>query len=152
MSLLDALRAGKALKATATNDRSGPMFKAGLDKEDIEAYHKDVFDTYVEEWEPLLTAKGLTFRTRYLEIDQATAEFLVACYEKYERPANVPEGERFDTGDGSKNKFDDFFDGVMEEVLAQEFVRELQVKMDECMREFGCGKVFVKGSSRSAKD
>lgn len=148
MSLLSQIKAANrtALKSVETVDKSG-LIKAGLAEEDIEAYHRDVFDTYVEVWEPLLQAKNLTFRTRYVMISQPMCNWLIEGYEGFEKIT-----EKHDGDEKSPSEFDVWFDTKVKEEIGQELLASLQSEMDKSMAEFGCSKVFVKGQSRSAKD
>lgn len=99
----------------------------------------------------MLSASGFTFRTAYLPIDRATCDFFVQAYEKIEK---LPEVERTDNKDPatSPTQFDLLFSTLKSEPLVELFLQKLQAVMDQCMQDFGCPKVFVKGSSRSAKD
>ncbi len=109
--------------------------KPGLDTKDIEKYHKSVFDTYVEEWEPLLQAQKLTFRTVYLPLSRETANFLIVSYNEFER---MEEKEKFDGEDESQTSvFDEWFNTKMQEDIGAALLAGLQDKMDECMRSFG---------------
>jgi len=119
------------------------MVKAGLDKKDIQKYLEDVQDTYVEEWEPLLASNGLTFRTAYAPMTKKEAECLVEAYRGFEKlPESSKKGEKFDA----------FFTKISKDPVVKTMLSKLQNQIDRCLKSFGCKKVFVKGSSRSAKD
>jgi len=193
LDLKDLMSKKHGLRKTSTNDRSG-YIKPGLGEEQIEAYHRDVLDTYVEEWGPLLERQGLTFRTGYISIDRAvcdflsihfpfflfltahyslfqTASFLIKAYEEFEK-LDSDNGAKFDIagsdpeGEGKisdkMNDFDSLFGRLFEEGeeekktqdppgLGRKLLEKLQSRIDECLQDWGCSKVFVKGSSRSAK-
>ncbi|GAB5355358.1 hypothetical protein AAMO2058_000199000 [Amorphochlora amoebiformis] len=140
-ALLASLKKSKKLKKTKkVEDRSAPMLKGGLEKKDIENYLKDVQDTYVEEWEPLLTSQGLTFRTEYVPMEKKEAQAMVSAYEAWTK---LPE---------AKEKFEGFFKELTNSKIFSNMILKLQAKIDTCLKKFKCDKVFVKGSSRSAKD
>lgn len=137
---MSSIREGKRLKKVRNaKNRSTPMVRAGLDKQDIEAYLSDVQDTYVEEWEPLL-GNGLTFRTVHLPMEKKHAQAMVAAYEQYKKLTDA------------SSQFEAMYGQLCKDPLFAAMERELQDKMDACMKDWGCEKVFVKGSSRSAKD
>mmetsp|Transcript_21307 Transcript_21307/g.42298 ORF Transcript_21307/g.42298 Transcript_21307/m.42298 type:complete len:171 (+) Transcript_21307:59-571(+) len=147
---LSGILAGVKLKSVATNDKSGPMLKAGLEASDIKQYHDDVLNTYVEAWEPLLAQKKLTFRTEYISIDKVTADFLADSYLEFEKLAD---DQKMDCESKEEtNEFDKWFADKAKDPLFVQLQTQLQAKIDECIQKFGCNKVFVKGSSRSAKD
>eukprot|EP00466_Bigelowiella_natans_P011726 jgi/Bigna1/141317/aug1.62_g16025 len=138
-----ALKRVKLKKNKEVNDRSAPMMKAGLEKKDLDQYYKDVQDTYVESWEPLLTAKGLTFRTAYVPMQKKEAEAMVKAYEAHEK---LSEEEK-------KGKhYAKFYAMLLKDPVFSKMQETLQKQIDECLNLFKCDKVFVKGSSRSAKD
>lgn len=136
------------LKRTGTkSDRSQPMIRAGLDVADMDRYLKNVQDTYVEEWEPLLFKNKLTFATTYLQmtLDEATA--FISSFERYEVcfKKAAAGGESFD--------FEEFFASeITSKKVFQDLLVKLQGQMNISMAEWKSKKVFVKGSSRSAKD
>jgi len=131
-------------------DRSGPMVAAGLDAEHIEQYRSDVQAAYVCQWAPALERVGATFRTYTVDMAPPEAHALVAAHNAWLALQNKA------TSDGrcvSPEEFDAFFDELIQQqpVLARA-CDELQVAMQACRRDWKCSKVFVKGSSRSAKD
>ena len=131
-SLAEALALKKSkLASVETRDTSGPRIaktSADISEADIEKYHDCVQDANIETWEAHLAS--LTFRTKYMAMSVEDAQTFLLVTEHREQPGyQLPEAHRS---------------------RLSEMERRLQAVIDE--ESWGSRGVFVKTSSRSAKD
>eukprot|EP00698_Gefionella_okellyi_P003716 TRINITY_DN13463_c0_g1_i1.p1 TRINITY_DN13463_c0_g1~~TRINITY_DN13463_c0_g1_i1.p1 ORF type:complete len:327 (+),score=71.37 TRINITY_DN13463_c0_g1_i1:53-1033(+) len=98
-------------------------------KQGLEVYHDRVLNSNIERWLPLV--EQVTFKTTFVPITREEAASFIASYQAYDAKSDL-------TDDDAAN-------------LAR-LTEKLQLGIDSLMQQTGCTGVFVKTSSRSAKD
>lgn len=128
------------------HDASAPHLAAEMTQADIAAHQGKMLDLNIEEWLDLIPDH--TFETKYVPIDEQAAQLLVDAHEEWEALVTAHKLEH--GGVSSAANLEGLSLSGETQQRIEDMGRSLQVAIEEMAGDGG--GVFVKTSSRSAKD